>query len=142
MLLNRTLYKDRSQKITKANNNSLPILHSQKSLKMLERSQEKWSEEPIEIQVPECQRGRGLVLHAKRIGMNERKRFDSADYFMQKEKERRLEKCFEKPIEIQVPEHYKDRIPVLDAGRVGIIKRTRFDSADYFLEQYKLRRLE
>ena len=65
-----------------------------------------------------------------------KKNFDSADHFMQKEKERSQEKCSEEPVEIQVPECYKDRVPVLHAGRVAMKKKKAFDSAEYFMEKH------
>ena len=70
-----------------------------------------------------------------------KKNFDSADHFMQKEKARSQEKCSEEPVEIQVPECYKDKIPILSAERVAMKKRIRFDSADYFMDQYTSKNL-
>mmetsp|Transcript_5495 Transcript_5495/g.5916 ORF Transcript_5495/g.5916 Transcript_5495/m.5916 type:complete len:175 (-) Transcript_5495:269-793(-) len=62
-----------------------------------------------------------------------KKVFDSADYFMEQEKERKLAGATE---EIPIPEYPHAKTPVLKFRRN---QKKAFDSADYFMEQDKNR---
>lgn len=110
-----------------------------------ERKQNIESTPEVEMVVPEAYKNKAPVLPSGRTRKTTTT-FDSAEYFMKQDQERRRaeaqpasenQPAVENQSEIEIPASPEGKAPVLKKGRTRKTT-TKFDSAEYFMNQAKL----